>query len=367
MENIQRKQKKLRKHDEGIPVKRKQLTEASSEEEAIPMKKKKKKQLLMKESPEESAKKKRKKQSFMEEKIPEAKLSITKEKSKEKKNKKKKLIGSIVDIDPQSDESAPAKRRAMATDVSFRLLVPSTDLGKVIGTHGARVQQLREDTGAHINIGDAIMNLSERLIWISSKEDSLESQSAAERALLCVATLLIEPNNEEEEIAKIRLLIAGSQANSVVDEAGEAIGKISENTGAIVNVLRKKMFPLLAFASETDRLVQFEGKVSQVLKALELIAVRLRGSPPHTKERKNDGAFKASVEIRIPNDLIGKLIGKNGGTIRQLRQQCGVSLEVDDLKEGAEDRTVHLKGTLSQVTMAQTLLQVFLASKQRAS
>lgn len=361
MESIERKQKKQRKHEEGTPVKRK----ASSEEEAIPMqKKKKKKQLPMKESTEESAKKKPKKQSFTEEKSPEAKLSMTKEKSKEKKKKKKN--GSIVDDDPQSDEGVPAKRRAMDTNVSFRLLVPSTDLGKVIGTNGSRVEQLREDTGALIKIGDAIMNLSERLIWISSKEDSLESQSAAERALLRVATLLIEPKNEEEEIAKIRLLIAGSQANSVVDEAGEAIGKISENTGAIVNILRKKMFPLLAFASETDRLVQFEGKVSQVLKALELIAVRLRGSPPHTKERKNGGAFKASVEIKIPNDLIGRLIGKNGATIRQLRQQCGVSLEVDDLKEGAKDTIVRLQGALSQVTMAQTLLQVFLTSKQRS-
>lgn len=42
----------------------------------------------------------------------------------------------------------------------------------------------------------------------------------------------------------------------MVDGAEVMMSKISENTGAIVTILRKGMFPLLALASETDRLVQ---------------------------------------------------------------------------------------------------------------
>lgn len=50
-----------------------------------------------------------------------------------------------------------AKRRVKAThDVIYRIVVPSWQIGKVIGRAGHRIQQIRESTKATIKIADAI-------------------------------------------------------------------------------------------------------------------------------------------------------------------------------------------------------------------
>ncbi|MCO5608681.1 hypothetical protein L7F22_062895 [Adiantum nelumboides] len=215
-------------------------------------------------------------------------------------------------------------------------------------------------------------NLEERVIWIASKEDTLTSTSAAERALLSVATLLIRPENEDQELAKIRLLVARPQAK-VFSKGGKMLESISDETGAVVNIFGKDKFPLLAFASQTDMLVQVEGKTFEVQQALELLVTRLRECLQKTrnveqyKDKTASGVFKTAVQISIPSDHIGRLIGKDGSTLRQIKEQCRVSIEVlDDVEHGGQGKIAHLRGSLAQVTMAQTLLQTFLVSKRKA-
>lgn len=49
-----------------------------------------------------------------------------------------------------------AAKRAKGQDVIFRIVVPSRQIGKVIGKEGCRIQRIREDTKATIKIADAI-------------------------------------------------------------------------------------------------------------------------------------------------------------------------------------------------------------------
>lgn len=55
-----------------------------------------------------------------------------------------------------ADESAAKRRAKLAQDVLFRIVVPSRQIGKVIGKEGCRIQKVREDTKAAIKIADAI-------------------------------------------------------------------------------------------------------------------------------------------------------------------------------------------------------------------
>lgn len=59
----------------------------------------------------------------------------------------------------EMEGSAP--KRAKAQDVIFRIVVPSRQIGKVIGKEGCRIQKIREDTKATIKIADAIAVLTD--------------------------------------------------------------------------------------------------------------------------------------------------------------------------------------------------------------
>lgn len=62
------------------------------------------------------------------------------------------------------DESSAAKRRAVGQDVIFRIVVPSRQIGKVIGKEGCRIQKIREETKATVKIADAIVVSTVRLL-----------------------------------------------------------------------------------------------------------------------------------------------------------------------------------------------------------
>lgn len=53
-------------------------------------------------------------------------------------------------------EGSGPKRIAKAQDVLFRIVVPSRQIGKVIGKEGYRIQKIREETKATIKIADAV-------------------------------------------------------------------------------------------------------------------------------------------------------------------------------------------------------------------
>lgn len=51
---------------------------------------------------------------------------------------------------------APKRRVKVTQDVLYRIVVPSRQIGKVIGRVGHRIQKIREETKANIKIADAI-------------------------------------------------------------------------------------------------------------------------------------------------------------------------------------------------------------------
>lgn len=111
------------------------------------------------------------------------------------------------------------------------------------------------------------------MIIISSKE-SENGATDAENALQRIAELIL---NEDDggssgggggvEIGKlvnaghvaantIRLLIAGSQAGSLIGMSGQNIVKLRNSSGAMITVLAPNQLPLCASAYESDRVVQ---------------------------------------------------------------------------------------------------------------
>ncbi|CAK9146201.1 unnamed protein product [Ilex paraguariensis] len=163
------------------------------------------------------------------------------------------------------DVPPPKRRMKVAQDILFRIVVPSRQIGKVIGKVGARIQKIREETKATIKIADAIARHEERVIIISSKDND-NIFCDAENALHQIATLILKDDSGNAEALKvsaghvaanaIRLLIAGSQAGGLIGASGQNIEKLRNSSGATITVLAQNQLPLCASAYESDRVVQ---------------------------------------------------------------------------------------------------------------
>ncbi|KAF6149903.1 hypothetical protein GIB67_008624 [Kingdonia uniflora] len=180
------------------------------------------------------------------------------------------------------------KRKATSNNVLFRIVVPSKQIGKIIGKQGSRIQKIREETKATIKIADAIALHEERVIIVSSRDGNSDT-SDAENALHHIASVILKEEDSAEpskigvvHIAAnmIRLLIAGSQAGCIIGKSGQNIEKLRTSTGASVMILAQTQLPLCASAHESDRLVQISGEVPEVLEALKQIGCQLRENAP---------------------------------------------------------------------------------------
>ncbi|XP_022756943.1 RNA-binding KH domain-containing protein PEPPER-like [Durio zibethinus] len=281
-----------------------------------------------------------------------------------------------------TEESAP-KRLAKAQDVIFRIVVPSRQIGKVIGKGGHRIQKIREDTKAAIKVADAIVRHEERVIIISSKDND-NMVSDAENALQQIVALILKEDDSSTEAAKvgavsaghvaantIRLLIAGSQAGCLIGMSGQNIEKLRTSSGASITILAPNQLPLCASAHESDRVVQISGDVPVVLKALSEIGYLLRENPPRQvisiSPAYNFNLLRPALpqsyvdpasadfvtfEMVVSETFIGGLIGRSGSNISRIRIESGATIKVYGGKGEQNVRHIQFTGSSQQVALA---------------
>ncbi|XP_021756107.1 insulin-like growth factor 2 mRNA-binding protein 3 [Chenopodium quinoa] len=331
--------------------------------------------------------------------------------------------------EPVSDsaEVPSTKRQALGNDILFRVIVPSGQIGKVIGKGGHRVQKIRDDTKATIKIADPIaedessmqlsvndsllllflgikMAIRERVIIVSSRENEAGGISDAEKALLQIASLVLADDGSSAPALSIaaatdpyaaaaagisgghattnsvKLLIAGSQAGGLIGVSGQNIEKLRNSSGAIIAVLAPNQLPLCTSAHESDRLVQISGEVSAVMKAVEEIGVELRQNPPKqvisisptynlsiARAAQNymdpNAAEYVTLDMVISETMVGGLIGRAGSNISRIRTESGAMIKVFGGKGEQKHRQLQLIGSAQQVALAKQRVDEYIYSQ----
>ncbi|KAK1286133.1 hypothetical protein QJS10_CPB20g01358 [Acorus calamus] len=156
-------------------------------------------------------------------------------------------------------------------DNVFRLIVPVLKVGGIIGRKGELIKKLCEETRARVRILESGIRTSDRVVLISGKEELEAERSPAMEAVLRVFKRVNGINESVDEAAlsgaacSIRLLVASTQAMSLIGKQGSLIKSIQESSGASVRVL-----------PADERIVEIKGEALQVFKALEASIGNLR-------------------------------------------------------------------------------------------
>ncbi|KAK8568296.1 hypothetical protein V6N12_006850 [Hibiscus sabdariffa] len=204
--------------------------------------------------------------------------------------------------------------------VAFRLLCHVSRVGGIIGKSGSIIKQLQQSTGTKIRIEDAPVESPDRVITIIGP-NSLDTRitlnlggddgdvsrveeiqvSKAQEALVKVFERILEVAAESNGAAlgmvSCRLLADVKQAGGVIGKGGKVVEKIREETGTKIRILTDK---LPACASATEEIVEIEGSVLSVKRALVAVSYRLQDCPPVNKTRVSENR---SIEPVQPETL----------------------------------------------------------------
>ncbi|KDP27165.1 hypothetical protein JCGZ_19864 [Jatropha curcas] len=188
--------------------------------------------------------------------------------------------------------------------VTARLLVPSDQIGCIIGKGGQIVQNIRGETGAQIRILK-----DEHLPPCALSSDELV-QISGEAAVVKKALYQIASRLHENPSRSQHLLF--SAVPSVYSAAGSLIGP---TTGA----------PIVGIAPLVSPYGGYKGDASDWSRSL------------YSAPRDELSSKEFSLRIVCPIANIGAVIGKGGAIINQIRQDSGAIIKVDSSTAEGDD------------------------------
>ncbi|KAM6348135.1 poly(rC)-binding protein 3 isoform X5 [Numenius arquata] len=215
--------------------------------------------------------------------------------------------------------------------VTLRLVVPASQCGSLIGKGGSKIKEIRESTGAQVQVaGDMLPNSTERAVTISGTPDAI-IQCVKQ---ICVVMLESPPKGAtipyRPKPASTPVIFAGGQAYTI--QGQYAIPHPDQLTK--LHQLAMQQTPFTPLGQTTPA---FPG---------------LDASPP-----------ASTHELTIPNDLIGCIIGRQGTKINEIRQMSGAQIKIASATEGSSERQITITGTPANISLAQYLINARLTSE----
>ncbi|XP_047574007.1 poly(rC)-binding protein 3 isoform X9 [Lutra lutra] len=190
--------------------------------------------------------------------------------------------------------------------VTLRLVVPASQCGSLIGKGGSKIKEIRESTGAQVQVaGDMLPNSTERAVTISGTPDAI---------IQCVRQICV--------VMLEAYTIQGQYAIPHPDQ----LTKLHQLA------MQQNPFPPL-------------GQTNPAFPGLD-------ASPP-----------ASTHELTIPNDLIGCIIGRQGTKINEIRQMSGAQIKIANATEGSSERQITITGTPANISLAQYLINARLTSE----
>ncbi|CAA0809836.1 KH domain-containing protein [Striga hermonthica] len=177
------------------------------------------------------------------------------------------------------------------------------------------------------------------------------------------------------QILSRKMEVPNDKVGVLIGKAGETICSLQDNSGAKIQIMRDAD----ADPRSTTRPVEVVGTLEDINKAEKLIkdviAEANAGGSPSLVARGFNTAKAASsgeqVEIQVPIEKVGLIIGKGGETIRNLQTRSGarILLIQQNLSDGEQpkERTVRFTGNKWQIDTAREMIKDVMNQTVRSS
>ncbi|XP_023819388.1 poly(rC)-binding protein 3 isoform X2 [Oryzias latipes] len=212
--------------------------------------------------------------------------------------------------------------------VTLRLVFPGSQCGSLIGKGGSKIKEIRETTGAQVQVaGDMLPDSTERAVTISG------TPQAITQCVRHICSVMLESPPKGATIPyRPKILPAGAHAVLAPQHSAHAFAIPGQ----------------YAFAHQDLT------KLHQL--AMQHIPLPSLGQSNPTFPGLDSSASTSTQELAIPNDLIGCIIGRQGSKINEIRQVSGAHIKIASATDGSAVRQVTITGSPASISIAQYLI-----------
>ncbi|XP_046357649.1 poly(rC)-binding protein 3-like isoform X4 [Haliotis rufescens] len=240
--------------------------------------------------------------------------------------------------------------------VTLRLVVPASQCGSLIGKGGCKIKEIRESTGASIQVASEMLpNSTERAVTISGTADAIT------QCIRNICGIMLEsppkganiPYRPKPVVSPV--IFAGGQAYTVQNQLAPVP---SPECPPLTRGIRPQMNKLagqhMAMAHPVPMIPTAQTVLPGGCMAMNGLTTLHFARPNNTAAAVPNN--QQTHEMTIPNDLIGCIIGRGGQKINEIRQLSGATIKISNAEEGSADRKVTISGAPETIGLAQYLI-----------
>ncbi|KAM2731689.1 hypothetical protein EV2_035327 [Malus domestica] len=256
--------------------------------------------------------------------------------------------------------------------LTARLVIPSSQVGCLLGKGGAIVSEIRKQTGTGIriiggdqvpkcalendevvqisgdfsNVQDALYNITGRL------RDNLFSSTVSNSGRRSSSSMLTATDTSPYGRPRDPALIGFQPSSSVGVTHG-----LSRHTTLVQSMDHLGLSHSLDHPSPPRPWASQLAAFTDVGRGLTSLKSRTEIGSSGSKSAI---VTNTTVEIVVPENVIGSVYGENGTNLARLRQISGAKVIVHEPRPGTTDRIIVISGTPDETQAAQSLLHAFI-------
>ncbi|KAL8090325.1 hypothetical protein AgCh_039702 [Apium graveolens] len=275
----------------------------------------------------------------------------------------------------------------------IKFLISNAKAGIVIGKGGCTISDFQSQS-------ETLIQLSRNYEFFPGTSDRIIMVSGQINCVLKAVELILEKflnetygeEGEDEPSSKVTLVVPHSCCGGIIGKGGSTIKSLVELSQAGIKISSQNDH----YTGLSDRLVAVVGTISEQMRAIDLILLKLTKDPYYTqsmnvplsyagfnvayyngvgakmftnsyqnKYRHNKGpgvlqdGKSNSVTVGIADECIGLVVGRGGKNLREIIEISGASIKIskrDDFISGTTDRKVTITGSQRAIRVAEDMI-----------
>eukprot|EP00252_Welwitschia_mirabilis_P000304 TRINITY_DN10340_c0_g1_i2.p1 TRINITY_DN10340_c0_g1~~TRINITY_DN10340_c0_g1_i2.p1 ORF type:complete len:409 (-),score=88.80 TRINITY_DN10340_c0_g1_i2:423-1649(-) len=243
----------------------------------------------------------------------------------------------------------------MENEVTTRLLVPTNQIGCILGKGGSIITELRKKTRAAIRI--------------MSKDDLPECASQDVELVQIVGEIQVARDALIQITRKLRTNVfkdkdGGAMAGLVVPSlfgssaygGAHPVGSMYSLSGLDLQGPTSGRYSTASYGTYgalNDASGIYGPPTSYVA------GLGASGGPGFAVSRNKGGT---SIELTIPKAMVGSIVGRGGSNINRIREISGAKVILHDAERSSSNRIVEISGTPDQTHAAHSLIEAYAAN-----
>ncbi|XP_050420080.1 far upstream element-binding protein 1 isoform X2 [Adelges cooleyi] len=272
--------------------------------------------------------------------------------------------------------------------INEEIKVPDKMVGLIIGRGGGQISRLQAETGCKIQMAPDCPGLLERSCTLTGNAQSITLakeliQNIVQNKVSVEGTggakiegINISSPPSQPAFSQAQIMIPGAKVGLIIGKGGETIKMLQESSGAKMIVIQDG-----PNSQESEKPLRISGETSKVEHAKKLVYDMLGGlndkdggssnfdqngsnwNGSNNGDYGNHSGYGGKVEVGVPKQVVGLVIGKGGDMIKKIQSETGAKVQFINLNEDTpDDRRCLITGAPDQVAEAKQRIDALVDS-----